>query len=182
MIDHAEHMAAVLGLDARFLIMDAEETDFQDESFDVLVTRNLTWTLPHIARAYREWYRLLKPGGVLIMNAALGDGHGGESFFRWFADRSGPEEVIRDIEHVPPEDTHFDQWEAQILARILLKTTCIFVTGEENRDLVEKMYMRWAPDADTALAEAFDIVGREARGDPVGFAVCLEFRGCFMRS
>jgi hypothetical protein len=24
------------------------------------------------------------------------------------------------------------------------------------------MYMRWAPDADTALAEAFDIVGREA--------------------
>ena len=66
MIDHAEHMAAVLGLDARFLIMDAEETDFQDESFDVLVTRNLTWTLPHIARAYREWYRLLKPGGVLV--------------------------------------------------------------------------------------------------------------------
>ncbi|MBQ3704425.1 MAG: class I SAM-dependent methyltransferase [Oscillospiraceae bacterium] len=66
MIEHAEHMAAVLGVDARFLIMDAEETDFPDESFDVLVTRNLTWTLPHIARAYREWYRLLKPGGVLI--------------------------------------------------------------------------------------------------------------------
>ncbi len=66
MIDHAEHMAAVLGLDARFQIMDAEETEFASESFDVLVTRNLTWTLPHIARAYREWYRILKPGGVLI--------------------------------------------------------------------------------------------------------------------
>ena len=66
MIEHAEHMAAVLGVDASFLIMDAEETDFPDESFDVLVTRNLTWTLPHIARAYREWYRLLKPGGVLV--------------------------------------------------------------------------------------------------------------------
>ena len=66
MIDHARHMAAVLGLDAHFQIMDAEETDFASESFDVLVTRNLTWTLPHIARAYREWYRILKPGGVLI--------------------------------------------------------------------------------------------------------------------
>lgn len=66
MIDHAKHMSSVLGLHAEFQIMDAEETDFPDESFDVLVTRNLTWTLPHIARAYREWYRLLKPGGVLI--------------------------------------------------------------------------------------------------------------------
>ncbi len=66
MIDHAEHMAAVLGLDARFLIMDAEEPEFAPESFDVLVTRNLTWTLPHIEKAYREWYRVLKPGGVLI--------------------------------------------------------------------------------------------------------------------
>ena len=36
MIDHAEHMAAVLGLDAQFQIMDAEETDFASESFDVL--------------------------------------------------------------------------------------------------------------------------------------------------
>ena len=76
MIEHAEHMAAVLGLDAHFQIMDAEEPAFPPESFDVLVTRNLTWTLPHIAKAYREWYKLLKPGGALInfdadYNAAL---------------------------------------------------------------------------------------------------------------
>ena len=66
MIDHAEHMAAVLGLDVSFRLMDAENPEFPPESFDVLVTRNLTWTLPHIAKAYREWYRLLKPGGVLL--------------------------------------------------------------------------------------------------------------------
>ena len=133
---------------------------------DIVVTSNggypLDQNLYQSVKGMTAGEACVKPGGVLIMNAALGDGHGGESFFRWFADRSGPEEVIRDIEHIPPEDTHFDQWEAQILARIQLKTTCIFVTGEENRDLVEKMYIRWAPDADTALAEAFDIVGREA--------------------
>ena len=66
MIEHAKHMAAVLGLDARFQLMDAEEPDFESESFDVLVTRNLTWTLPHIEKAYREWDRILKPGGILI--------------------------------------------------------------------------------------------------------------------
>ena len=78
MIRHAEHMAAVLGVHADFRIMDAENPAFAAESFDVLVTRNLTWTLPHIEKAYREWYRVLKPGGVLInfdadYNAALDD-------------------------------------------------------------------------------------------------------------
>lgn len=78
MIEHAEHMADVLGQVVRFQLMDAEEPDFPDESFDVLVTRNLTWTLPHIEKAYREWFKLLKPGGVLInfdadYNAALED-------------------------------------------------------------------------------------------------------------
>ena len=66
MIRHAEHMAAALGQNVSFKIMDAEEPDFASESFDALVTRNLTWTLPHIEKAYHEWFRILKPGGVLI--------------------------------------------------------------------------------------------------------------------
>ena len=66
MIEHAGHMASVLGQDVSFQIMDAENPVFPPESFDVLTTRNLTWTLPHIEKAYRKWYRILKPGGVLI--------------------------------------------------------------------------------------------------------------------
>ena len=66
MIDKAKETAELLGLKAEFLVMDAEEPDFEEESFDVVVTRNLTWTLPHLASAYHEWYHLLKPGGVLI--------------------------------------------------------------------------------------------------------------------
>ena len=66
MIQHAEHMASVLGVSADFIVMDAEKPEFPAECFDALVTRNLTWTLPHIEKAYKEWHRLLKPGGVLI--------------------------------------------------------------------------------------------------------------------
>ena len=55
-----------------------------------------------------------------------------------------------------------DQWEAQILARVMLRATCIIVTGEENRALVEQMHLRWAPDADAALAMAEDLVGADA--------------------
>ena len=48
------------------MVMDAEAPDFPDEEFDVIVSRNLTWTLPDAEHAYQEWFRVLKPGGVMI--------------------------------------------------------------------------------------------------------------------
>ena len=104
----------------------------------------------------------VREGGVIILCAALGDGHGGEAFYRWFADRSNARQVAKDIESVPAGSTCMDQWEAQILARVLGKATCIFVTGEENRVLIEDMHMQWAPDVNTALEQADALLGREA--------------------
>lgn len=66
MIAEAEAAAAAMGVSARFAVMDAMETTFPDDVFDAVVTRNLTWTLPDTERAYREWRRLLRPGGVLL--------------------------------------------------------------------------------------------------------------------
>lgn len=48
------------------LQMDAEKLDFGDETFDVVISRNLTWNLPHPVDAYREWLRVLKKGGILL--------------------------------------------------------------------------------------------------------------------
>lgn len=66
MITHSRELAKEEGASCTFKVMDAENPDFTDESFDVIVTRNLTWTLPDAARAYKEWIRVLKTGGVLI--------------------------------------------------------------------------------------------------------------------
>ena len=49
-----------------FKRMDAQALDFEDESFDVIVSRNLTWNLPHPEMAYKEWLRVLKKGGRLL--------------------------------------------------------------------------------------------------------------------
>ena len=104
----------------------------------------------------------VRRGGAVIICAALGDGHGGEAFYRWFADRPDAASVAKDIESVLPENTFMDQWEAQILARVMLKADCWFVTGEENRELVESMHLNWAPDVDTALAKASEKLGADA--------------------
>ena len=52
--------------ETEFLVMDAEQPAFPDETFDAVISRNLTWTLPHPAQAYEQWHRVLKPGGVLL--------------------------------------------------------------------------------------------------------------------
>ena len=53
-------------IDAELLVMDAENLEFPDESFDAVITRNLTWNLPRPDKAYKEWHRVLKTGGVLL--------------------------------------------------------------------------------------------------------------------
>lgn len=66
MVSTAIQLAGEEGVEARFLQMDAENLDFPDETFDAVISRNLTWTLPHAEKAYREWIRVLKKGGTLL--------------------------------------------------------------------------------------------------------------------
>ena len=66
MIREAGSNLSFFGCEARLLRMDAQELDFPDESFDAVISRNLTWTLPDAMQAYREWVRVLKKGGVLM--------------------------------------------------------------------------------------------------------------------
>lgn len=66
MVERGRELAEKHGIEVDLRQMDAEHPDFADETFDVIVSRNLTWTLPHPAEAYREWIRVLKPGGILL--------------------------------------------------------------------------------------------------------------------
>lgn len=66
MLGEAKKNLHELKLNAEFKHMNAQALDFDDETFDAVVTRNLTWTLPDVKAAYREWYRVLKVGGVLM--------------------------------------------------------------------------------------------------------------------
>ena len=66
MIKNARILAEEEGVNCEFTVMDAENPEFPDGTFDVIISRNLTWTLPHVRHAYQEWLRVLKKGGVLL--------------------------------------------------------------------------------------------------------------------
>lgn len=94
-------------------------------------------------------------GGTIIMCADCCDGHGGEGFYRTLTDCSSPAELYRQLMARPWDRTIPDQWESQILARILIKHRVIVVTRPQMRKTVEDMKMSYAPDLETAL----DMVG-----------------------
>ena len=66
MIKNARLLAEEEKVSCEFQVMDAENPEFPDETFDVVISRNLTWTLPHVQHAYQEWIRVLKKGGILL--------------------------------------------------------------------------------------------------------------------
>lgn len=66
MINEARKNSDYFHCQPNFLKMDAQSLDFPSENFDVVISRNLTWTLPDAMQAYREWCRVLKIGGMLM--------------------------------------------------------------------------------------------------------------------
>lgn len=90
MILHAREIAEYQKSSAQFLIMDAENLELPSGVFDMVVSRNLTWTLPHPEQAYKEWMRVLKKGGVLL-NFDADYGH---------------DPADKDPSQLPPEHAH----------------------------------------------------------------------------
>ena len=66
MLKKAKNNAGILADKIEWYQMDAQALRFADNTFDMIVSRNVTWNLEHPDRAYYEWMRVLKPGGVLL--------------------------------------------------------------------------------------------------------------------
>jgi len=67
MLDRARAKAAAMEAAIPFLQADAERTMLPSGSQDVIVTRHLVWTLVDPAAAFAEWFRVLAPGGRLLV-------------------------------------------------------------------------------------------------------------------
>ncbi len=55
-----------VGANATFVQADVHELPFEDGSFDLVVTRNVTWVLQDVTRVYAHALRVLVPGGMFV--------------------------------------------------------------------------------------------------------------------
>lgn len=100
-----------------------------------------------------------KPGAVLIICAEAVDGIGGEGFYQSLS-RCQDAAALYDAYCATPQgETIPDQWQTQILARILMKHRVIFVTRPELAETIREMKMEYAETLEQALAMARESVG-----------------------
>lgn len=152
MLDEARTNAGKLADKISFYRMDAQHLEFPDETFDAIVTRNLTWNLENPMRAYEEWRRVLKDGGVLLNYDAnwyhhLFDEKKREAYEsdRMAVSESGLEDhytctdidAMEDIaREVPLSRTDRPNWDEYVLNELA------FQKVEINRDVWENV---WSP-------------------------------------
>ncbi len=98
-------------------------------------------------------------GGVIIIASSCSDGHGGEFFYDILAKAKSPKEAFDNIVNIDPSETKFDQWEAQVLSRILIKANVIVVSNHCDPKLFTDMHMQHAFSIEEALNKAEKIVG-----------------------
>lgn len=100
--------------------------------------------------------------GVIIIASGLADGTGGDELYHQFKDTDKVSDIYDNAVKTPAKETPQDQWQAQILARVMMKHHVIVVTEPANKQIVEDMKMAYANSIPSALAIADKLVGADA--------------------
>ena len=66
MLAHARENASAYGAEVDFVLYDGEHLPFEDESFDLVVSRNVLWNLEKPKEALWEWKRVLASRGRMV--------------------------------------------------------------------------------------------------------------------
>lgn len=133
---------------------------------DIVITSNggypLDQNVYQCVKGMTAGEAVCRPGGVIILAASCMDGHGGKSFYEHLRDQT-PAEILETVAQIPREKTVPDQWQYQILARILTDFTVILATSDCDRTMLEEMHLDSAPTLQEALEKAFQLKGRQAK-------------------
>lgn len=100
----------------------------------------------------------VREGGVIIMLSSCTDGHGGEDLYRELADEPDDKKAADKILARGRNQTVPDQWQAQILLRILSRARVIFVS-EAPDEMIRNMHMIPAHSIGEALSMAKEMLG-----------------------
>lgn len=142
---------------------------------DIIVTTNggapLDQNLYQCVKGLTAAEATAKLGATIIMCAEMADGVGGSQFYRDMCNCASPVQLYRRFSQTPQGETLPDQWQTQILCRILMRHRVIFVTRPQMQQRISDMKMEYAP----TLAEALDMAGSgeiTVLPDGVSVAIC----------
>ena len=132
---------------------------------DIVITSNggypLDRDLYQAVKGMSTGELIVKDGGVIVIFSECVDGigRGHELFYRLMAEAENPDQVLERIEREEPIK---DQWEAQVLARILKKAKVILVSRNVKHSHVEEMHMIPASNPEEALELAEEVAGKDS--------------------
>ncbi|MBR3848863.1 MAG: nickel-dependent lactate racemase [Oscillospiraceae bacterium] len=101
----------------------------------------------------------VKQGGVIIMLASSTDGTGGDHFYHQLADEADINKIMDMFLQRDRNATVPDQWQAQVMIRVLMRATVIYISEMEDA-MIEKMHMIPAHSIDEAIKKAKEILGK----------------------
>jgi len=137
---------------------------------DIIITTNggypLDQNVYQAVKGMSAAERCCRDGGVIIIAAACSDGHGSEAFHRALKEAESPEALHREVMKIPPDKTRPDQWEYQILSRILSRFKVILITDMADHRMIRDMKITPAADMEIALSLAREHCSGRGITDP----------------
>lgn len=104
-LEKAKEKVMNTNIPIKFVIEDAEELSFEDNLFDAVLSRHVIWTLANPKLSFKEWTRVTKPGGKVIVDVPkkkshVGSHHFGEEIGKElpFYNGADPEEIAKILE------------------------------------------------------------------------------------
>ncbi|MGE4354033.1 MAG: nickel-dependent lactate racemase [Oscillospiraceae bacterium] len=130
---------------------------------DIVITSNggapLDQNLYQAVKGMVTAARFATENGVIIMCAECADGSGSDDFYMAMRGCESAQKLYEHILTIPQDKTQMDQWQYQMLARVLIKHRVIVVTRPELKDMVHEMKMEFAPNLEKAMLAADSIAG-----------------------
>jgi nickel-dependent lactate racemase len=118
----------------------------------------------------------VKEGGVIIMMAKSNDGIGGDHFYHQLADEKDINKTMGIFLARDRNQTIPDQWQTQILLRVLMHASVIYVS-DMDKEIIEKMHLIPAKTLDEAMEIARKMVNKNTPkivAIPDGVSVIVE--------
>ena len=172
MLAHARRNAKAYGAEVDFRVYDGYTLPFADDSFDLVVSRNVLWNMEDPSGAIREWKRVLRKGGRALWFDA--------NWYLYLFDdeqRKRHDEAHRRLHELYPEEIHdvMGPEKAEYLEKLALELPLSGI-GRPAWDVqaVRSLGMKLAaldPDLNDRIYRGSDLIHYEATPE---FMVCAE--------